>query len=68
MAKAINPAMRLYSIAVAPDSSRRNCPNISFSLEKSNEIGVARPSCHRDNQNRKIARFIGAATKADGVI
>ena len=33
MAKAINPAMRLYSIAVAPDSSRRNFPNISCSLE-----------------------------------
>ena len=33
MARAINPAMRLYSIAVAADSSRRNFPNISCSLE-----------------------------------
>ena len=31
--RAINPAMRLYSMAVAPDSSRRNFPNISCSLE-----------------------------------
>jgi hypothetical protein len=33
MARAINPAMRLYSMAVAADSSRRNFPNISCSLE-----------------------------------
>jgi hypothetical protein len=31
--RAINPAMRLYSMAVAPDSSRRSFPNISCSLE-----------------------------------
>ena len=31
--RAINPAMRLYSMAVAPDSSRRNFQNISCSLE-----------------------------------
>src|SRR5690349_17758641 len=30
MARAINPAMRLYSMAVAPDSSRRNFPSMHF--------------------------------------
>jgi hypothetical protein len=56
MARAINPAMRLYSMAVAALSSRRNFPNI-HSLSNFDENGLARPSCRRYNQKRKIATF-----------
>jgi hypothetical protein len=35
---------------------------------KSNEIGVARPSCHQDNQKRKIARLLELRPGQEGVI
>jgi hypothetical protein len=53
MAKAINPAMRLYSIAVAPSSSRRNFRSI-HSLPCLDKNDVARAGCYYNKQNRKI--------------
>src|SRR5688572_8278780 len=57
MAKAMNPAMRLYSMAVAADSSRRNFPSI-HSLSNFDGNGVARSSCRQSKQKRKIARLL----------
>jgi hypothetical protein len=54
MARAINPAIRLYSIAVAADSSRKNFRSIDFLSNFDGNV-VARPSCRQDNQKRKIA-------------
>jgi hypothetical protein len=59
MARAMNPAMRLYSMAVAPFSSRRNFRSIHCppSFDK---MGVARSSCCKENQKRKIAALLRA--------
>jgi len=57
MASAMNPAIRLYSMAVAPLSSRRNFRSIPC-LPNFDKKGVARPSCRYKNQNRKIVRSL----------
>src|SRR2546428_11836525 len=66
MARAINPARRLYSIAVAPDSSRRNFPSIR-SLSNFDGNGLARRSCCQDNQKRKIANLLELQPGADSI-
>ena len=56
IARAINPARRLYSMAVAPDC-RAETSQTFHALSNFDESVVARASCCLNNQKRKIAKI-----------